>query len=222
MGRFNNDILISNISALMSNNSVTQEKMAQAIGMSQPNFNHAIHNTGGKRFTIEQIFDIAHYFGVSIDWLEQAGIVLKCKRLDNAEIPLEAYADLSAFKLYMSDVGMLTMKSRLPAETVLANQGNTFLGALAENYAAQQLHALELPLFYWEGATSEIDFVLQLGSSIACIEIKKGVRTRSRSLSVFRQKFKPDICYRFSLKNFGNENGVRAVPLYAMFCLGKG
>lgn len=69
MERFNNDILISNISALMSNNSVTQEKMAQAIGMSQPNFNHAIHNTGGKRFTIEQIFDIAHYFGVSIDWL---------------------------------------------------------------------------------------------------------------------------------------------------------
>ncbi|MBR4746462.1 MAG: DUF4143 domain-containing protein, partial [Desulfovibrio sp.] len=77
--------------------------------------------------------------------LEQAGIVLKCKRLDNAEIPLEAYADLSAFKLYMSDVGMLTMKSRLPAETVLANQGSTFLGALAENYAAQQLSALGLP-----------------------------------------------------------------------------
>ncbi len=69
MEKFNNDILISNISALMSNNSVTQEKMAQAIGMSQPNFNHAIHNTGGKRFTIEQIFDIAHYFDVSIDWL---------------------------------------------------------------------------------------------------------------------------------------------------------
>ena len=69
MEKFNNDILISNISTLMSNNSVTQEKMAQAIGMSQPNFNHAIHNTGGKRFTIEQIFDIAHYFGVSIDWL---------------------------------------------------------------------------------------------------------------------------------------------------------
>ena len=159
-------------------------------------------------------------FGVSIYWLEQAGIVLKCKCLDNAEIPLEAYADLSAFKLYMSDVGLLTMKSRLPAETVLANQGSTFLGALAENYAAQQLHALGLPLYYWEGATSEIDFVLQLGSSIACIEIKKGVRTRSRSLSVFRQKYKPALCYRFSLKNFGNENGVRSVPLYALFCLG--
>lgn len=69
MEKFNNDILISNISVLMANNSVTQEKMAQALGMSQPNFNHAIHNTGGKRFTIEQIFDIAHYFGVSIDWL---------------------------------------------------------------------------------------------------------------------------------------------------------
>ena len=164
----------------------------------------------------------ASLFGAAIDWLEQAGVVLKCKRLDHAEIPLEAYADLSAFKLYMSDVGMLAMKSRLPAETVLANQGNTFLGALAENYAAQQLAALGKPLYYWEGATAEVDFVLQLGASLACAEIKKGVRTRSRSLSVFRQKYRPDICYRFSLKNFGNENGVRAVPLYAMFCLGKG
>ena len=69
MSYFNNNILISNISMLMSNNSVTQEKMARELGMSQPNFNHAIHNTGGKRFTVEQIYDIAHYFGVSIDWL---------------------------------------------------------------------------------------------------------------------------------------------------------
>lgn len=69
MRKFNNDILIANVSMLMSNNSITQEKMAQELGMSQPNFNHAIHNTGGKRFTIEQIFDISHFFGVSIDWL---------------------------------------------------------------------------------------------------------------------------------------------------------
>lgn len=69
MSKYNNDILIKNISMLMINNSVTQEKMAQAIGMSQPNFNHAIHNTNGKRFTIEQIFDISHFFGVSVDWL---------------------------------------------------------------------------------------------------------------------------------------------------------
>ena len=76
MSKFNNGILIKNISMLMMNNSVTQEKMAQALGMSQPNFNHAIHNTGGKRFTIEQIFDISHYFGVSVDWLmdNQEGI----------------------------------------------------------------------------------------------------------------------------------------------------
>lgn len=78
MSKFNNDILIKNISMLMMNNSVTQEKMAQTLGMSQPNFNHAIHNTGGKRFTIEQIFDISHYFGVSVDWLmgNQEGIAI--------------------------------------------------------------------------------------------------------------------------------------------------
>lgn len=78
MSKFNNDILIRNISMLMMNNSVTQEKMAQVIGMSQPNFNHAIHNTNGKRFTIEQIFDISNYFGVSVDWLmgNQEGIAI--------------------------------------------------------------------------------------------------------------------------------------------------
>lgn len=78
MSKFYNDILIKNISMLMMNNSVTQEKIAQALGMSQPNFNHAIHNTNGKRFTIEQIFDISHYFGVSVDWLmgNQEGIAI--------------------------------------------------------------------------------------------------------------------------------------------------
>ena len=72
--KFNNDYLISKISALMVNNSMTREKW-------QPNFNHVIHNTGGKRFAIEQIFDIAHYFGVSIDWLmgNQGGSAIAAK-----------------------------------------------------------------------------------------------------------------------------------------------
>lgn len=69
MREFNNDMLISNISTLMKKNSITQTALAEEIGMSQPNFNRAINNTNGTRFTIEQIFDIAHYFGVTIDWL---------------------------------------------------------------------------------------------------------------------------------------------------------
>ena len=64
----------------------------------------------------------ASLFGAAIDWLEQAGVALKCKRLDNAEIPLEAHADPAAFNLHMPDVGMLAMRSRLPAETVLAKK----------------------------------------------------------------------------------------------------
>lgn len=79
--KFNNDYLISKISALMVNNLHDAGKRAQALGMSQPNFNHVIHNTGGKRFAIEQIFDIAHYFGVSIDWLmgNQGGSAIAAK-----------------------------------------------------------------------------------------------------------------------------------------------
>ncbi|MCQ2414062.1 MAG: helix-turn-helix domain-containing protein [Clostridia bacterium] len=69
MQGFDNDVLLRNISMLIASNNVTQEVLAGKLGMSQPNFNRAIHNTDGKRFTIEQIFDLAHYFGVSIDWL---------------------------------------------------------------------------------------------------------------------------------------------------------
>ncbi|MBQ6907196.1 MAG: helix-turn-helix transcriptional regulator [Clostridia bacterium] len=69
MQKFNNDMLISNISLLMKKKSITQSALAEEIGMSQPNFNRAINNTNGTRFTIEQIYDIAHYFGVTIDWL---------------------------------------------------------------------------------------------------------------------------------------------------------
>lgn len=79
--KFNNDYLISKISALMVNNSMTREKGHRRSVCRSPNFNHVIHNTGGKRFAIEQIFDIAHYFGVSIDWLmgNQGGSAIAAK-----------------------------------------------------------------------------------------------------------------------------------------------
>ena len=162
----------------------------------------------------------ATLFGPSIEWLAQAGVVLKCKKLDHAFNPIAVYTDLSSFKLYLSDVGLLTMRAGIPQQTVLSGESNLFMGSVAENYIAQSLAANGRPLYYWASEnTSELDFVLQDGTDIIGVEVKKGIKTRSRSLSVFTQKYAPAWSIRFSEKNFGAEGNVRAVPHYAAFCV---
>lgn len=162
----------------------------------------------------------ATLFGASIEWLNLAGVVLKCQRINQAYEPIAVYTDLSAFKLYMGDVGLLTMKSGISQQTVLSGEGNTFMGAVTENYVAQQLVAKGYDLYYWEsGSTAELDFVLQKDNQIIGIEVKKGEHVRSRSLSVFVNSYKPTCSIRLSLKNFGAKDGLKAVPLYAIFCI---
>lgn len=162
----------------------------------------------------------AALFGVSIEWLNLAGVVLKCQRISQAYEPIAVYTDLSAFKLYMGDVGLLTMKSGISQQTVLSGEGNTFMGAVTENYVAQQLTARGYDLYYWESnSTAELDFVLQKENQIIGIEVKKGEHVRSRSLNVFINSFKPAYSVRLSLKNFGEKNGLKSVPLYALFCI---
>lgn len=162
----------------------------------------------------------ATLFGASIEWLNLAGVVLKCQRINQAYEPISVYADLSAFKLYMGDVGLLTMKSGISQQTVLSGEGNTFMGAVTENYVAQQLVAKGYDLYYWEsGSTAELDFVLQKDKQIIGIEVKKGEHVRSRSLSVFINNYKPACSIRLSLKNFGEKDKLKSIPLYAIFCI---
>lgn len=159
-------------------------------------------------------------FGASIEWLNLAGVVLECHRIDHAVEPIAVHADLSAFKLYMGDVGLLTMKSGISQQTVLSGEGNTFMGAVTENYVAQQLAAKGYPLYYWESSyTAELDFVLQKEKQIIGVEVKKGEHVRSRSLSVFINAYTPAYSIRFSTKNFGQADGLRSIPLYAAFCI---
>ena len=162
----------------------------------------------------------ASLFGVSIEWLVFAGIVLKCRKIDHAYNPIPVYEDLSSFKLYMSDVGLLAMKSGLPQQTVLSGETNLFMGSVAENYVAGALSANGYPLFYWTSEhTAELDFVIQKETEIIGIEVKKGVNTRSKSLGVFAAKYSPAYSIRISEKNFGFENNIKSVPLYAVFCI---
>ena len=160
-------------------------------------------------------------FGASLEWLKQAGVILECQRVDQGNMPLPVYADQTSFKIYMSDVGLLVNKSQMSVNTIITGESNIFMGAVTENYIAQQLASKNYPLYYWTVANSqaELDFVLQKNDKIYAIEVKKGEHVRSRSLSVFKQKYSPDYAIRFSQKNFGKTEDVISIPLYAAFLL---
>jgi predicted AAA+ superfamily ATPase len=175
-------------------------------------FQYKVVKTGGS----------ATLFGASIEWLNFAGITLKCQKISHAELPLAVHADPGSFKLYMSDTGMLTMKAGMEAGIILSplETDNRFMGAVAENYTASALASSGHPLYYWQsGNTAEIDFLLQKEGAIIPIEVKAGTNTRSRSLSLFTEKYRPPLSIRISAKNFGFENGIKSVPLYAVFCI---
>jgi predicted AAA+ superfamily ATPase len=164
----------------------------------------------------------ATIFGESIEWLVFAGIVLKCQKTSHGNMPVSAYADLSDFKLFMNDTGMLTMKSGMAIQTVLSpiEENNQFLGMIAENYVAQALVCNGFPLYYWKNEnTAELDFVLQIGGEVVPVEVKKGKRTKSASFNRFMKQYQSRYGIRISGKNFGFENNIRSVPLYAVWCL---
>ena len=174
------------------------------------------------QYKLAQKGGTATIFGAAIDWLHFAGVILKCERIEQGLMPISVYRDLSAFKLYMSDVGLLTMKSGISQQTILAagEIDNNFLGAISENYVAQALATNHYGLYYWtSGGIAELDFVLQKDNDIIAIEVKTGTRTKSRSLNMFVEKYKPAFSIRISSKNFGFENNIKSVPLYAAFCI---
>jgi predicted AAA+ superfamily ATPase len=174
------------------------------------------------QYKIAQRGGTATIFGASIDWLDFTGVVLKCQRIEHGLMPISVYSDLSSFKLYMSDIGLLTMKSGISQQTILSagEIENTFLGAISENYVAQCFAANKHDLYYWTSDSSaELDYVLQLGNEIIPVEVKTGKRIKAKSLSVFIEKYKPSYSIRISSKNFGFTNNIKSVPLYAVFCI---
>jgi uncharacterized protein len=166
----------------------------------------------------------ASIFGASIDWMCAAGLVIRCNKVQPPLVPLAVHQDFASFKLYMADAGLLTLRSGMPAHNILTSveENNTFIGAIAENYVANQLKVNWNDLYYWDSAyTAEIDFIVQDEGRIVPVEVKAGRHTRSRSLSVYREKYAPSFAIRISAKNFGSENNIKAVPLYAVFCIEK-
>lgn len=160
----------------------------------------------------------ASLYGTAIDWLVQSGIVLKCTKCEQGLMPLAAYEDLSSFKLYFSDTGIFSVRIQLTKQSfALASQ---FLGSLTENYVAVQLKANGYNLNYWESnSTAEIDFVIIKNGVVVPVECKTNINVRSKSLQSFVKRYNIKESIRLSGRNFGLDNGIKSVPLYAAWCV---
>ena len=164
----------------------------------------------------------AGLFGDSIFWLVQSGVVLQCGRVTRGEMPLAAHRDLSAFKLYFSDVGLLSAKCGIQPENILQDAlSDAFRGALTENFLAQTLRTNGYELYYWtsDKTQAEVDFVIQKEGCAIPLEVKSGERFHARSLSQYRKNYHPELILHLSDRNFGETDGVRSVPLYAAHLL---
>jgi uncharacterized protein len=164
----------------------------------------------------------AHY-EIALDWLDAAGIINKCIKIDSGVFPLIVNEDRSSFKIYLNDTGLLCSKFGIPAAAFIGGvQGyENIKGALSENYVANVLTANGFETRYWESqGKAEVDFVLQKKSGeIIPVEVKSSHHVNSKSLRQFVAKYNPSWSIRISQKNFGFENNIKSVPLYAAFCI---
>ena len=143
------------------------------------------------QYKIVQKGGTASLFAEALSWLESSGVILKCHKIEHGYMPPRAYRDLSSFKIYMSDVGLLISKSKISQHSVIANEVSnfTYMGAIVENYVAQSLKVNGFDLHYWTSKdTAEIDFIIQYKDNIIPVEVKTGTNTRSRSLNIYKSE----------------------------------
>jgi len=156
----------------------------------------------------------------AVDWLISSNMVYECNLVNKPEIPLAVYQDNDYFKLYLSDVGILTSLLKINFSDILLDNNFMFKGAIAENYVAQALKSNEVSLYYWRSSNvAEIDFLIYNEDGIIPIEVKASSNIKSKSLGVYIDKYNPKYAIRVSTKNFGFENGIKSVPLYAAFLI---
>lgn len=136
------------------------------------------------------------------------------------EIPLKAFSDDENFKIYLNDVGILNRISEVGIRKIMEGTPFMFRGAITENYVATELYFHGIPLLFWKSkGVAEIDFLISSDDGIIPIEVKANERVQSKSLKYYMEKFNPKYGIRISAKNFGFENEIFSIPLYAVFCI---
>lgn len=157
----------------------------------------------------------------AIMWLSDCGLVHKVSRVNAPGLPLKAYEDLKAFKLFLVDVGLLSCMTGLRQKTLL--EGNRlfeeFKGALTEQYVMQQLQTItDMKTYYYtnQRGSCEIDFITDDGEKIIPLEVKAEVNLKAKSLQVYCEKYKPELAVRASVADYKEQEWMVNLPLYAI------
>jgi len=167
----------------------------------------------------------AREFETSLQWLKSAGLIIKANHISTPKLPLDAYADKQAFKVFLMDVGLLGTMSKLDPRIILEGDQlfQEFKGALAENFVAIELHDKHFDeLYYWTSeGIAEVDFVISTEHHIFPLEVKAGFSKKKKSLTVYDEKFSkeenaPLVLSRASLRNFTLNGKLVNYPLYAI------
>jgi predicted AAA+ superfamily ATPase len=159
-------------------------------------------------------------YETAIEWLLQAGILLKVQLISKPQITMLIDENQNSFKLYLLDVGIFNKLAGIEISNILQDNKIDYIGALTETYVAQQFTANRYKLCYWtSGNTAEVDYLLQTEDGIIPCEVKSDTNVISKSLNIYVAKYKPKYAIRISAKNFGFENNIKSVPLYAAHCI---
>lgn len=163
----------------------------------------------------------AKEYELAMLWLTDCGLVHKIHRITVPNLPLKAYEDLKAFKLFLVDVGLLSCMVGLRQDVLLDGSElfKEFKGALTEQYVLQQLKTLKgINTYYWtaDRGTAEVDFVIDNGSDVIPIEAKAEINLQAKSLKVYRDKYKPNLSIRTSMTDYKRENHLLNLPLWAI------
>lgn len=191
---------------------LTYDNITVQLSRKNTRFQYKLIKKGGR----------ASEFENAIEWLCLSGIVSQVYKAEQIKKPLENYRDIDAFKIYVSDLGLLCAKKELVANDILymVEELNDFKGGMAENYVNVQLTTNGYSTYYWESERgAEIDFVIQIEGQLIPIEVKSADNTRAKSLKVYMETYKPNYAIKLSAKNFGFEDDKKIVPLYAAFCI---
>ena len=163
----------------------------------------------------------AKEYELAMLWLTDCGLVHKVHRVTTPSLPLKAYEDLKAFKLFLADVGLLSCMVGLRQDVLL--DGNElfkeFKGALTEQYVLQQLKTLKgINTYYWtaDRGTAEVDFVIDTGNDVIPVEVKAEVNLQAKSLKVYRDKYQPNLSIRTSMADYKREDWLLNLPLWAV------
>lgn len=156
-------------------------------------------------------------FEIALNWLIDSGLVHKVSRVTEPNMPLKAYEDISAYKLFLLDVGLLGAMNDLDPRSLLENDKlfNDYNGAITEQYVFQEFKTLgDIPTFYWANNRAELDFLIQYQNNIIPVEVKATINLQAKSLKSFRQKYEPKISIRTSLADYEENTGLFNIPLY--------